>query len=138
VICAGVLASPAARWLAMPTDKAGRVKVNPDLSIPGYSHIFAIGDTALVVAHSRNLIGLKNATAQPMPGLAQPAIQQGRYVANLIGRRVEGESSPEPFGIGIKATWPSSGARLPSPIYDFFVSQDSWAGSSGQACIFTS
>jgi NADH:ubiquinone reductase (H+-translocating) len=94
---AGVLASPAARWLAMPTDKAGRVKVNPDLSIPGYPNIFAIGDTALVVAHSRNLIGLKNATAQPMPGLAQPAIQQGRYVANLIGRRVEGESAPEPF-----------------------------------------
>jgi NADH dehydrogenase len=94
---AGVLASPAARWLAMPMDKAGRVKVNPDLSIPGYPDIFAIGDTALVIVHSRNLIGLKNATAQPMPGLAQPAIQEGKYVANLIGRRVEGKSLPEPF-----------------------------------------
>jgi NADH dehydrogenase len=94
---AGVLASPAARWLAMPADRAGRVKVNPDLSIPGYPNIFAIGDTALVLAHSRNLIGLRNATVQPMPGLAQPAIQEGKYVANLIGRRVEGESPPEPF-----------------------------------------
>jgi NADH dehydrogenase len=91
---AGVLASPAARWLATPTDRAGRVKVNPDLSIPGYPNIFAIGDTALVFAHSRNLIGLKN---QPMPGLAQPAIQEGKYVANLLGRRVEGQSPPEPF-----------------------------------------
>jgi NADH dehydrogenase len=81
----------------MPTDKAGRVKVNPDLSIPGYPNIFAIGDTALVFAHSRNLIGLKNEAAQPMPGLAQPAIQEGKYVANLIGRRVEGQSPPEPF-----------------------------------------
>jgi NADH dehydrogenase len=94
---AGVLASPAARWLATPADRAGRVKVNPDLSIPGYPNIFAIGDTALVFAHSRNLIGLKNGTVQAMPGLAQPAIQEGKYVANLIRRRVEGQSSPEPF-----------------------------------------
>ena len=49
------------------------------------------------MAHSRNLIGLKNAAARPMPGLAQPAIQQGEYVASLIGRRVEGQTSPQPF-----------------------------------------
>jgi NADH dehydrogenase FAD-containing subunit len=58
-------------------------------NLTAISNIFAIGDTALVIAHSRNLIGLKNATAQPMPGLAQPAIQEGKYVANLIGRRVK-------------------------------------------------
>lgn len=94
---AGVLASPAARWLGVATDKAGRVKVNPDLSIPNCPNIFAIGDTALVTARSRNLIGLKNPTAQPLPGLAQPAIQEGKYVADLIVRRVEGQSAPEPF-----------------------------------------
>jgi NADH dehydrogenase len=93
----GVLASPAARWLEMPADRGGRVKVSPDLSIPGYPDIFAIGDTALVFAPSRNLVGLKNSTVQPMPGLAQPAIQEGKYVANLISRRVEGQSSPESF-----------------------------------------
>ena len=106
---AGVSASPAARWLAVEADKAGRLEVNPDLSVPGYPNIFAIGDTALVVAHSRNLIGLKNAAARPTPGLAQPAIQQGKYVASLIGRRVEGQTRPAGrFGIGIKATWLSS------------------------------
>ena len=57
--CAGVVASPAARWLSVETDRFGRVKVNPDLSIPGYPNIFGIGDTALVVAYSRNLLGMR-------------------------------------------------------------------------------
>src|SRR5262249_5697827 len=55
--CAGVVASPAARWLSAETDRLGKVKVNPDLSIPGYPNIFGIGDTALVVAYSQNLFG---------------------------------------------------------------------------------
>jgi NADH:ubiquinone reductase (H+-translocating) len=50
--CAGVVASPAARWLSVETDRFGRVKVNPDLSIPGHANIFAIGDTAEVVAYT--------------------------------------------------------------------------------------
>jgi NADH:ubiquinone reductase (H+-translocating) len=94
---AGVTASPAARWLGADADKSGRVKVNPDLSVPGHAEIFAIGDTALVFANTRNLIGLKSGTAVQMPGLAQPAIQEGKYVAELIRRRTVGQAAPEPF-----------------------------------------
>ena len=94
---AGVAASPAARWLSAEADKAGRVKVNPDLSVPGHAEIFAIGDTALVIANTRNLLGFKSGTAVQMPGLAQPAIQQGKYVAELIRRRARGQARPEPF-----------------------------------------
>ena len=91
---AGVTASPAARWLGADADKSGRVKVNPDLSVPGHPEIFAIGDTALVFANTRNLVGLKSGTGVQMPGLAQPAIQQGKYVADLIRRRTAGQRRP--------------------------------------------
>ncbi len=94
---AGVTASPASRWLGAEADKSGRVKVNPDLSVPGHPEIFAIGDTALVFANTRNLVGIRNGTGVQMPGLAQPAIQQGRYVAELIRRRTAGRAAPEPF-----------------------------------------
>ena len=94
---AGVAASPAARWLGAEADKSGRVRVNPDLSVPGHAEIFAIGDTALVIANTRNLVGLKSGTGVQMPGLAQPAIQQGEYVAELIRRRTTGRAAPEPF-----------------------------------------
>jgi NADH:ubiquinone reductase (H+-translocating) len=94
---AGVTASPAARWLGAEADKSGRVKVNPDLSVPGHPEIFAIGDTALVFANTRNLVGIKNGTGVQLPGLAQPAIQQGKYVAELIHRRTSGKAAPEPF-----------------------------------------
>ena len=94
---AGVAASPAARWLGAEADKSGRVKVNPDLSVPGHAEIFAIGDTALVIANTRNLLGFKSGTAVQMPGLAQPAIQQGEYVAEVIRRRTTGKAGPEPF-----------------------------------------
>jgi hypothetical protein len=56
---AGVVASPAGQWLGVDTDRAGRVKVQPDLSVPGHPNIFAIGDTASVVAPTRNLFHLK-------------------------------------------------------------------------------
>jgi NADH dehydrogenase len=94
---AGVSASPAARWLGVEADSSGRVKVNPDLSVPGHPEVFAIGDTALVIANTRNLVGIKNGTPVQLPGLAQPAIQEGRYVADLIRRRVAGQPAPAPF-----------------------------------------
>jgi NADH dehydrogenase len=95
--CAGVVASPAARWLGAQTDTFGRVKVNPDLSVPGHPNIFGIGDTALVEAYSRNLLGIRTRAPAPLPGVAQPAIQEGRYVADLIRRRVLGAPAPSPF-----------------------------------------
>jgi len=94
---AGVLASPAGRWLGAETDKSGRVFVNADLSVPGHPEVFAIGDTAHVVAHSRNLLGFRSKEPMVLPGVAQPAIQEGEYVAKVIRRRVSGRPAPPPF-----------------------------------------
>jgi len=94
---AGVLASPAGRWLGAAMDRSGRVIVGADLSVPGHPEIFAIGDTAHVVAESRNLLGFKSKQPITMPGVAQPAIQEGQYVARLIRRRVAGHSPTGPF-----------------------------------------
>jgi NADH:quinone reductase (non-electrogenic) len=87
---AGVQASPLGRILATATgvelDRAGRVMVAPDLSIPNHPDIFVIGD----LAHYRNQQG------QPLPGVAPVAMQQGRYVAELIQQRLRGQT-PLPF-----------------------------------------
>ncbi|MGA7487449.1 MAG: NAD(P)/FAD-dependent oxidoreductase [Xanthobacteraceae bacterium] len=83
---AGVEASPAGRWLGAETDRAGRIKVQPDLSLPGRPHIFAIGDTASSV----------NSEGRPLPGVAPVAKQQGAYVARVISARAAGRSIP-PF-----------------------------------------
>ena len=84
---AGVAASPAAKWLGAPADRAGRIKVLPDLSVPGSPEIFAIGDTALAEAPG----------GQPVPGLAPAARQGGEYVARVIRARIEGRPLPGPF-----------------------------------------
>jgi len=94
---AGVLASPAGRWLGAAMDRSGKMIVNSDLSVPGHPEIFAIGDTAHVVAESRNLLGFKSRQPMTLPGVAQPAIQEGQYVARVIRRRVAGKSTPAPF-----------------------------------------
>ena len=94
---AGVVASPAGRWLEAKTDRAGKIIVGPDLSVPGHPEVFAIGDTAHVVAPVRNLLGIKSKTPMIMPGVAQPAIQEGEYVADVIRRRVTGHGTPAPF-----------------------------------------
>jgi|SRR5579872_1661990 len=94
---AGVLASPAGRWLKAETDRSGKIIVGPDLSVPGHPEIFAIGDTAHVVAPARNLLGIRAKTPMVMPGVAQPAIQEGEYVADVVWRRVAGHREPKPF-----------------------------------------
>jgi NADH dehydrogenase len=68
---AGVLASPAGRWINAAMDKAGRIIVNSDLSVPNHPEIFAIGDTAHVVAHSRNLLGIKSKEPMLLPGVVR-------------------------------------------------------------------
>jgi NADH dehydrogenase len=93
---AGVVASPAGKWLGAEADRAGRVKVNADLTVPGLSNVFVIGDTASVAAPTRNLLGFPKGV-QPLPGVAQPAIQEGKYVARVIRRRVAGQSPAAPF-----------------------------------------
>jgi NADH dehydrogenase len=84
---AGVAASPAAAWLNAPCDRAGRVQVGPDLSLPGEPNVFVIGDAAAVLTGS----------GQPVPGIAPAAKQQGRYVARLIAGRIAGRAAPGPF-----------------------------------------
>ena len=84
---AGVAASPAAEWLEAPADRAGRVRVEPDLSAPGEPDIFVIGDTAFVAG----------AGGKPVSGVAPAAKQQGRYVAALIKARLRGGPAPPPF-----------------------------------------
>jgi NADH dehydrogenase len=83
---AGVAASPAGRWLGAPVDRAGRVLVQPDLSIPADPTIFVIGDAALVETGGRRV-----------PGVAPAAKQQGRYVARVIDARLAGLAAPPPF-----------------------------------------
>jgi NADH dehydrogenase len=94
---AGVVASPAAKWLGVASDASGRIVVAPDLSVPGHPEIFAIGDTAHVVAPFRNLVGIRSREPMVMPGVAQPAIQEGKYVSRLIHRRVKNRPPPAPF-----------------------------------------
>ena len=83
VWAAGVLASPAAKWLGVEADRAGRIKVAPDLSVPGHAEIFAIGDTISVVSNSK-----------PVPGVGDAAKQGGRHAARVIKARLRGEPPP--------------------------------------------
>ena len=82
---AGVVASPVGRWLRVETDRSGKVVAGPDLSLPGHPEIFAIGDTAHVVAPARNLLGIKSETSMMMPGVAQPALYVDIFHSSLPG-----------------------------------------------------
>ena len=84
---AGVAASPVGQWLDEETDKAGRVVVRPDLSITKDRRIFVIGDAALIT----------NEEGKPVPGIAPAAKQQGRFVADLIAKRMAGKAAPKAF-----------------------------------------
>lgn len=84
---AGVQASPAAQWLDSPADKAGRVCVAPDMSVPGHPEIFVIGDTAAIA----------RADGRPVPGIAPAAKQQGLHVGRTIAARLAGRAVPGPF-----------------------------------------
>jgi len=87
VWAAGVAASPLARTLDVPLDRAGRVQVEPDLTIPGHPEIFAGGD----------LVALMQANGRPVPGVAPAAKQMGKYVAQVIRARLDGKPAPAPF-----------------------------------------
>jgi NADH:ubiquinone reductase (H+-translocating) len=84
---AGVKASPAGSWIGAETDRAGRVLVNDDLSVPGHPELFVLGDTASASGDD----------GKPLPGVAPVAMQQGRYVGKLIRARVEGRENRQPF-----------------------------------------
>src|SRR5437588_796572 len=83
---AGVAASPAGAWLGAETDRAGRVKVGSDVTVPDHPNIFVLGDTASCTQDGK-----------PLPGVAQVAMQQGHYVAAVIADQVAGKSHSETF-----------------------------------------
>src|ERR1700749_4208304 len=74
---AGVAPSPAGKWLNVETDRAGRVRIQKDLTVPGYVEILVVGDTASL-----------DQNGKPLPGVAQVAMQQGRYAAKVIHNRI--------------------------------------------------
>jgi putative oxidoreductase len=84
---AGVMASPAAQWLQVEADNAGRVKVGADLSVATLPNVYVIGDTALSNAWK----------GQPVPGLAPAAKQGGAYVAQLLRAKINGKAAPSLF-----------------------------------------
>ena len=83
---AGVAPSPAGKWLKVETDRAGRVRVQKDVTVPGHPEIFVVGDTASFEENGK-----------PLPGVAQVAMQQGRYAGKVIRSRVTGSTPPGPF-----------------------------------------
>jgi NADH dehydrogenase FAD-containing subunit len=83
---AGVTPSPAGKWLNVETDRAGRVRVQKDLTVPGHAEIFVVGDTAALEQDGK-----------PLPGVAQVAMQQGCYAGQLIHSRITGSKQPPPF-----------------------------------------
>ena len=83
---AGVAGSPAGEWLGVESDRGGRVKVLSDLTVPGHPNIIVIGDTASYTQDGK-----------PLPGVAQVAMQQGRYAASMIADRVAGKAHTQSF-----------------------------------------
>ena len=85
--CAGIKASPTRNWINVKTDKIGRVLVNEDLSIPGHTNIFVVGDASYV----------KNKNGKPLPGLAPVAKQEGTFVAEVIKKNIRNGKIPKKF-----------------------------------------
>ena len=81
---AGVSATALTRKLGVELDRAGRVKVNPDLSLPGHPEIFAIGDMALVLDEK----------GKPVPGVSPAAMQMGKHVAKIIENEISTNAKP--------------------------------------------
>src|SRR5499427_2949873 len=90
---AGVAPSPAGKWLNVETDRAGRVSIQKDLTVPGHPEVFVVGDTAALQQDGK-----------PLPGVAQVAIQQGHYAGELIHSRITGSKPPAPFRYFDKGT----------------------------------
>jgi NADH dehydrogenase len=98
---AGVRASPAAEWLGAPADRAGRLQVLPDLTVPGHPEVFAVGDTVMI----------NGPDGKPVPGIAPAAKQQGRYVAQSIKTRLAG-GNVAPFAYKHSGNLAQIGKRL--------------------------
>jgi NADH dehydrogenase len=100
---AGVAPSPAGKWLNVETDHAGRVRIQQDLTVPGHPEIFVVGDTAAL-----------NQDGKPLGGVAQVAMQQGRYAGKGDSRAqsVRPAPAPKPFRYFDKGTMAVVGQRI--------------------------
>ncbi len=119
VWAAGVKASPLGRKLAeslgagVEVDRGGRITVASDCSVPGHPDVFVVGDLAL----------FKQDDGKPLPGLAPVAMQQGKYVAKVIDRRVRGKSPPAPFRYWDRGTMATIGrSRAVADVHWFKLS----------------
>jgi NADH:ubiquinone reductase (H+-translocating) len=99
VWCAGVEAGPVAKWLGVPTEQGGTIRVKPDLSLLGRPEVFLAGD----IAH------LEGEDGKPLPGLAAVAQQQGAYLGRLLAARIEGKPDPGPFRYNNRGTMATIG-----------------------------
>jgi NADH dehydrogenase len=108
---AGVEASPVGKLLGAPTDKTGRVKVNRDLSVPGLSNVYALGDVALVL----------NAAGKPLPGLAQVAKQEGHYLGRALAQKIRDGAPAADFAFHNRGNAAIVGRQ--SAVFDFGWSQ---------------
>ena len=100
---AGVAASSLGKKLGVPVDRAGRVLVNPDLSLPGHPEVFVIGDLA----------ALNDRSGKLLPGVAPVAILEGRFVAKLIRREIHREME-------LASTSPTPSKPVPRPAFHYY------------------
>jgi len=99
---AGVAANPLTKKLGVELDRAGRIKVNPDLSLPGHPEVFAVGDMAILMQEN----------GKPVPGVSPAAMQEGRHVAKIVGDEIDlgpGRSPRPPFKYWDKGTMATIG-----------------------------
>jgi NADH dehydrogenase len=104
---AGVQASPVAKWLSVEADRAGRVKVEADLTVPGHPDIFVIGDAATATKPD----------GKPVPGIGDAAKQAGQHAARLIRARLKGDTGSMPFRYKHKGDLATIGKR--AAVIDF-------------------
>lgn len=98
---AGVAAAPVGKWIGAETDKAGRVFVSPDLSVPNQPNLYVVGD------------GMSfEKEGQKLPGVAQVAIQSGRYAGRAVRAKIEGKESPKPFSYFDKGNLATVGRKF--------------------------
>jgi NADH dehydrogenase len=130
VWAAGVTASELAADLALEAgidlDRAGRLTVTPDLTLPGHPEVFALGDMVRVQR--------PDGTIAPLPGLAPVAMQQGRHAARTIRRRLRGRS-PQAFRYRDKGDLATIGRSKPSPSSRESTLPASPPGRSGSSSI---
>ena len=132
---AGVAASSLGKKLGVPVDRAGRVLVEPDLSVPGHPEVFVIGDLA----------SLKDKTGKLLPGVAPVAILEGRYVAKMIRRETKARATQntqpaprKPFHYFDKGAWPPSAGQPRLRSLARSISPDTSRGWLGCLSIFFS